>query len=489
MVVSRISQLRIVNQPFPQYPKDRMDREATISANRTEYGEGYDSLHWVAEKQARAAAERRDSLLGAARDRITLIAKGTKPLSGALSPGCSACAAGSWSCLFITGICNCRCFYCPTRQDKTGEDGPDQPTTNTVTFPRPDEYVEYIERMGFKGVSISGGEPLLTFDRTLRFATAVKKRFGGSVHLWLYTNGTLADADKLFSLRDAGLDEIRFDIGATDYRLDKVLSAVGIIPRVTVEIPAVPEELGRMKLVMARLREGGVDHLNLHQLRLTPHNYEHLAGRGYTFLHGEKVTVLESELTALELLVHSLDVGMPVNYCSFVYKHRYQRAAARRRSAALVVREMESLTESGYLRSLTLKGAPEKITAATDALRNAGVDQTAWAVRSAGREVLLGPEGLEALPLNGCRLQVSYAAARIVPALSYHHPFTEMVLASGRSLYVERARCGAPLELAGESAERFRRFVSGSARSAAGADGRPDILPFEEIEAGLQEYF
>ncbi len=42
------------------------------------------------------------------------------------------------------------------------------------------------------------------------------------MHVWLYTNGTLATVDILTQLRDAGLDEIRFDIGATDYNLGMI---------------------------------------------------------------------------------------------------------------------------------------------------------------------------------------------------------------------------------------------------------------------------
>ena len=102
------------------------------------------------------------------------------------------------------------------------------------------------------------------------------------MHVWLYTNGTRVDRDILLRLRDAGLDEIRFDIGATGYRLDKLRLAVGHIPTVTVEIPAIAEEKALMQAKMVEMAEAGVNYLNLHQLRLTPYNFERLAPRGYT---------------------------------------------------------------------------------------------------------------------------------------------------------------------------------------------------------------
>ena len=80
----------------------------------------------------------------------------------------------------------------------------------------------YLERFCFTGASISGGEPLLTLGRSLSFIRAIKNRFGSAMHVWLYTNGTLATVDILTQLRDAGLDEIRFDIGATDYNLGMI---------------------------------------------------------------------------------------------------------------------------------------------------------------------------------------------------------------------------------------------------------------------------
>lgn len=33
-----------------------------------------------------------------------------------LSPGCRSCGEGTWSCLFVSGLCNAACFYCPTSQ-------------------------------------------------------------------------------------------------------------------------------------------------------------------------------------------------------------------------------------------------------------------------------------------------------------------------------------------------------------------------------------
>ena len=237
------------------------------------------------------------------------------------------------------------------------------PTTNTVPFPKASDYIDYIRKLDFKGVSLSGGEPLLTPDVSLNYLRRIKNEFADSIYTWLYTNGTLATRDILIQLKEVGLKEIRFDIGATKMSLEKAKSAVDIIDVVTVEIPALPEEFESLKKKVVEMQSAGIRYLNLHQLRLTPHNFSKLTARNYTFLHGEKVTVLESELTALRLIQWARGEGieLPINYCSFVYKNRFQRAAARRKSASFVCKSYENITQSGYIRALEIEGEPEEL--------------------------------------------------------------------------------------------------------------------------------
>ena len=459
-------------------------RERLRGGNRREYGESYGQLRFPAPAEAARAAARRRDLLEALSGKVTFGCGGTKLDCTALAPGCRICAEGGWSCLFISGRCNCRCFYCPTSQEEIGV-----PATNTVEFRTPADYVAYLERFGFTGASISGGEPLLTPRRTFAFVRAVKRRFGAAMHLWLYTNGTLADAEILGELRDAGLDEIRFDIGAAGYRLDALRRAVGVIPTVTVEIPAVPEAVPLLKERMAQMREAGVDFLNLHQLRLTPHNFEHLASRGYTFLHGEKVTVLDSELAALELLHHAIDrrLELPVNYCSFVYKNRYQHRDARRRNAPFVGKGYEALTESGYLRALTLLGSPEAIGRQAEAFAAAGTDGALWGFGSSRERLLFHPSLWPLVDFSPFRLLIQYAAARQLPAVSYRNPFTAVRLATGKQLVVERERVGRDFELEGKEIERFAGRFIGDAVSDD--DLLAEMAPFERLAEGLQDYF
>ncbi|MBN2416811.1 radical SAM protein [bacterium] len=408
---------------------------------RQRYGPDVERLKRLSAEDIHRANRVRVELFADLAGRVKTGYRGTKLDVRRLAPGCEACGRGSWSCLFINGRCNGRCFYCPAPQNSD-----DLPVTQTLPFASPGSYADYVQAFGFDGVSFSGGEPLLSADLTLDFLTAVRRRLGDRVHTWMYTNGTLVTKRILERFRDAGLDEIRFDIGATRYHLKKARLAVDLIPTVTVEIPAVPEDEELMRAKMREMADAGIRHLNLHQLRLTPHNMRHLSRRDYTYISGRDLTVLESEWTALRLIRFGLDEGidLPVNYCSYVYKQRYQKAAARARGARRVANPYESVTEGGYLKRVTVRAAADRIGGLDRSLRDAGHDPALWQPSSTAEperiwihESLLGA----ARPFAET-VVFEYYDTVIRSAPSYYAPFTEVPLPSGGKLYVEKVRVG-----------------------------------------------
>jgi pyruvate formate-lyase activating enzyme-like uncharacterized protein len=463
-------------------------RHQTVSDNLAEFGDSAGVLNWVSPSGAVAAEDERTRRLEAIGQHLNMAFNGTKPHIGSLSPGCRICGEGGWSCLFINGKCNCRCFYCPSPQDEIGV-----PTTHRVAFARPADYAAYLARFGFRGTSISGGEPLLTPALTLRFLQAVNQSQNRPQHLWLYTNGTLLTADLLKRLRDAGLDEIRFDLSAVDYDPKNVRLAVGTIPTVTVEIPAIPEDAGRLTELLPQLKGAGVDYLNLHQLRLTPFNRDRLARRNYTYLHGEKVTVLESELAALALMQTVVDRGidLPVNYCAVAFQHRFQQAAARRNSARLMVKPHESVTEKGYIRSLFLSGDPEALSRQADRLRENGVDSQLWTIDSRRSRLFFHPTVWERMAPAGLDLAVAYAEASLCPQISYHRTFKEIRVNREKKLFIEKQPAGRDIVLGDAQQVRLNSLIDCPDRPAieAGACADDRLADYECIIPGLQDYF
>lgn len=317
-----------------------------VNKNKSEFSQ-FSGMNWLNSYNTYEYQNQRDIILKEGNN--TILYKGTKPFLNHISKGCEICGSGKWSCLFITNKCNASCFYCPTAQITD-----ELPSTQGIDFNNANEYAEYIKFFNFKGISFSGGEPLLYFDRTLEFLTAVRKICADDVYIWMYTNGILADTDKLNQLAKAGLNEIRFDIGATGFNLDKAKLAKDIIPVITIEIPSVPEEKNNLIALLPKMVNAGVNNLNLHQLRLTSHNAQKLINRGYTILNAERPLVLESELTALEIIkaAKDLNINVGINYCSFHYKNRFQKAGYRRMIASKI-NTKSFITQNGYIRECT----------------------------------------------------------------------------------------------------------------------------------------
>jgi pyruvate formate-lyase activating enzyme-like uncharacterized protein len=472
--------------------KESGQKESFIESARREYGDGYDRLKWVSARQAAAAAEEREKLLLWLGGRgAEVFCGGTKPVCHGMSPGCRRCAAGEWSCLFINGVCNGTCFFCPADQTEMGE-----PTTQTLRFNDPEDYADYIGKFRFKGVSMSGGEPLLSFERTISFISAVRNSSGGDVHLWIYTNGKLVTREKLQALKEAGVDEIRFNIYAHHDFLEKIRTASGLIDSVTVEVPAIPEDLDSMKKTMEDLRHSGVRFLNLHQLRLTPHNFRHLSTRGYTFLHGPRVTVLESELTALKLMKYNLEtgIGLAINYCSFPYKNRYQKAAERRRHAQCMAKPFEDLTEAGMIRSMCIKGPRERLREQAKILneKDAG---NAWELNSAGECLHFSRACWPHIDFSGLSLFVRYHDTSIRSSVSYRNMFREIRLNERQKVIIERWPACDEIELTRGDIVLFGRRYMGMAGVESAGDGNrksslmDDLEQFELIRQGLSDYY
>ena len=325
-------------EPFIDY------QNSLVNKNKTEFS-AYPNIKWLNHNQAVVAQKKRNKL--AEKLKGNLLFKETKPYHNHISKGCSLCGQGTWSCLFITGKCNAKCFYCPASQETDGI-----PTSQNLHFETPEAYAEYINYFKFKGVSFSGGEPLLFFDRTLQYLETIRKNCSPDIYIWMYTNGILADAEKFRKLAAAGLNEVRFDIGATHFNLDKITFAKGIIPNITIEIPAVPEEKEKLKNLLTEMIKAGVTNLNLHQLRLTKHNAPKLLKHNYTYIHAEQPVVLESELAALEIVNYAREnnLRIGINYCSFFFKNRFQKAGFRNQIAKALASPNERITEKGFIR-------------------------------------------------------------------------------------------------------------------------------------------
>jgi len=330
------------------------------------------------------ANARRRALLASLTGRVELAFGGSKLHLGPLSPGCQRCGHGLWSCMFLNRACGAGCFFCPDQDAMPSA----PPQAERIVFPSAEAYAAYVDRLGFGGVSFSGGEPFAAPDRLVEHIEALRSRCGDRVYLWAYTSGRGVSREALRRVATAGLQELRFNLVASDYTLGPLRRALGLLERVTVEIPAVPEHAERLRTLLPELQRLGVAHGNLHGLIGAGTNGARLLERGYTLTGGPTPLVVESELSALETLRWALDNGVqvPIQYCGLAFKQRWQNRVEDLRAAEHVLRPGEELTETGCLRRLTVAAPPDKLRALQASL-------SAWP-EAAGRWEL-APDGAE----------------------------------------------------------------------------------------------
>ncbi len=463
------------------------------NANLRDYGSLYYAMRWMTDEDAARAERERSGLLERLAPHITYHANGSKICYRGMSPGCELCMNGLWSCLFINNVCNSGCFFCPNEQNTFTA-----PESAGIKFRTPGQYTEYCRLFGIEGVSISGGEPLLTPKRTSAFMKESRESLGGKPYMWIYSNGILADDEALKKLRDLRINEIRFNIVSRGYNTDAARRAVKYIPAVTVEIPAIPEDLPKLKSAIRELDEAGVKFLNLHQIRATPYNCRRLIERDYTFIPGPHPSVLESELAALEVMLFAEQEGLniSVNYCSFVYRHRYHARAAASRFSHAAARGFESVTERGFIRRIGTAGDKKVINDIAGVLRRSEADPGRWSVSEGGSELYFHPSILEKFAGAGLPLIIKYTQAVPSEGKSGTGDFT-VSLGQGMDVALRRKDLFSAV-LEGADKEFFiaglRKKHDGifnpsfDGRSAGISEIINELEYFELIPAGLQKY-
>jgi uncharacterized protein len=181
-----------------------------------------------------------------------------------LSKGCQLCLKGKWLCIFLTYQCNARCHFChaPFKDDRI----------HSAFGSTKEEILSYLNKSDFEGISFSGGDPFVVFNRLMEWLIYFRKHFP-DYYYWVYTNGIDVNYRKMELLAAAGMNEIRFNIAATGYLSEKIWgcieSARELFPYVTVEIPSINEDYRLLEAALSKLEKTGVDYLNLHDYILS----------------------------------------------------------------------------------------------------------------------------------------------------------------------------------------------------------------------------
>ncbi len=268
---------------------------------------------------------------------------------GALPRGCKLCIQGTKMVIFITGVCHDKCFYCPVSKERFGH-----PVAYADEEPihRLEDLVDEALRIGADGASITGGDPLVALDKTVKVIKFLKELFGDDFHIHLYTSGRYATASVLRELESAGLDEIRFH-PTSSWLLKRIEIAMRVLrrTRVGVEVPVLPDRVDEMKSLIRWLDNIGVEFINLNEAEVSPSNITELIKRGYRI--SRDIPVVEgSEAAAIELVKWALENTrkIAVHYCPARYKDKVQMRIRLIRKAIRVAKPYEEYDSQGLLR-------------------------------------------------------------------------------------------------------------------------------------------
>ena len=94
--------------------------------------------------------------------------------------GCIQCQIGSKLVLFVTGKCHWGCDYCPLSDNR--RETPDI-FANERICSNFSEVIEEAKAMEATGTGITGGDPMLDFDKTVEAISVLKKEFGPEHHI------------------------------------------------------------------------------------------------------------------------------------------------------------------------------------------------------------------------------------------------------------------------------------------------------------------
>ncbi len=293
--------------------------------------------------------------------------RGDSLIVGDLPFGCALCGKGSKMVLFVTGLCDSSCYYCPLSSEKSGQD---IVFADEMPVKEIEDILYEARAIGAEGAGMSGGDPLCALEKTLDYISSMKSTYGEDFHIHLYTSQSDAPEQVIQKLLDVGLDEIRFHPQANDWSGIEVAVRLGM--SVGIEVPAIPDSEERLKSIAMRAEKIGVSFMNINQLEASETNFQTLVSLGMKLTSLEGASIEGSATTALHVLDWAAErlEKLTVHYCSARFKDAFQMRERLERRLLRTKREFEERDESEPLFILGIIRAQHNKTLDIDKLKS-----------------------------------------------------------------------------------------------------------------------
>lgn len=273
--------------------------------------------------------------------------------------GCKYCLKGEKVVLFLNGICqkpNHCYWYCPISKERKDKE---MTFANEILISSKGELLDEIDKIRAKGMSITGGDPLLTsnVEKTVEFIKYVKKVKGKRFHVHLYTNGMNFNNSIAAMLANAGLDEIRFHPPLN--RWNTIKWALKHRFSVGAEVPVIPtiEYMKTLEKFITYMNDIGADFVNLNEFEFCFSNSQSLKERGFHLKRGTIASVINSKEMALNLLTKiAPKVSLKLHFCTISAKDHFQLKNRYFRRAKTIKLPYEEITKEGLLEFGQIEG-------------------------------------------------------------------------------------------------------------------------------------
>ncbi len=240
--------------------------------------------------------------------------------------GCKYCVRGEKLVLFITGKCSRNCWYCSLSEKRKNKD---IIWANEREIRSVKEMIKEAEEGNAKGAGITGGDPLVVFRRTVKFAKALKKRFGSGFHIHIYLPLNLVEERKLKKLNKF-VDEVRFhpsflinpDRELMRREIEKIMMASSIFGKEStgVELPMIPEKKKETLDFLLRVKDF-IGFVNLNEFEISETNFERVSRYK---MNKDSYTVSKSKEAGLWVLKNLKNSKLKVHLCTAFTKNCYQ---------------------------------------------------------------------------------------------------------------------------------------------------------------------
>lgn len=195
--------------------------------------------------------------------------------------GCRSCLLGDGlSAIRKTNKCNLDCKFCYNygQLDNIPPVGEGMWDVGGTKFYEKDIDLLLSIHKKPTGIAYVYLEPFMEIQKYYSF---IKKFSDAGIYQHLYTNGTLATEETLKALGEAGLDELRFNLGASNCS-DKVIENIKLakkyIKNVGIETPMTPEFFKSFFKKKDAILDTKLDFINCAELHLNENNVQNYNG-------------------------------------------------------------------------------------------------------------------------------------------------------------------------------------------------------------------